>query len=259
MPSTNKRAIAWERNYQLLQEFIAEHGRFPKHREAYKGVNLGHWCLSQKQNAQSPSCDPERKEKLEAIGLLNHPKRFTWEQYKEATPSFTEEHGRLPEQSETYNGENIGALEDPRKVMYEQHWDENLQLAIQFYEEYGRFPKGNEEFQGVKIGYWCVKQRMAAKKPHYPPNRRLKLQSAGFFDADALRKAQDWEEKFQVLQSFIQDYGRPPKPEEIYQGERIGYWYLVQCRNAKNVPNYPEEYRKRLRSLGAMCRRRIAE
>lgn len=143
-----------------------------------------------------------------------------------------------------------------RKEQFDKQWEDKLQLAILFYEQYGRFPKQYEQIQGVDIGGWCARQRQLIKHQVIRPERLEKLQRAGFLgtEEDALRKAQEWEENFQVFQSFVQTYNRFPKQNESHMGVKIGYWYEVQRRNSRN-PKYPDEYRQRLISLG-MTRRK---
>ena len=60
----------WEQMFSLLEKFVIEHQRLPKRKEVYEDVNLGRWCGTQIQYAKKPNYPPERRKKLEAIGLL---------------------------------------------------------------------------------------------------------------------------------------------------------------------------------------------
>ena len=60
----------WERQYAMLESFVAEHGRLPKQKELYHGQQLGVWCAMQKQRAKKPQYPAERVQKLKDIGLL---------------------------------------------------------------------------------------------------------------------------------------------------------------------------------------------
>ena len=60
----------WERQYQLLEAFVAEYGRLPKQKEQYHDEPLGIWCAMQKQRCKKESYPAERKAKLRDIGLI---------------------------------------------------------------------------------------------------------------------------------------------------------------------------------------------
>lgn len=60
----------WERQYQLLEAFVAEYGRLPKQKEEYGGQRLGIWCTMQKQRCKKDSYPADRKAKLQEIGLI---------------------------------------------------------------------------------------------------------------------------------------------------------------------------------------------
>jgi hypothetical protein len=201
-----------------LKAFYEEYGRMPTEAETYNGENVGTWLMSQKKFIKSRNYPPDRFEKLQTL--------------------------------------NLSRKEKERKEQWQQQWDNNLQMVIQFYEENGRWPKDKESYQGVNIGTWYFKQRQAAKYPSYPPERRLKLESAGVLDAKSRKKEQDWEKNFQVLQTFIQEHNRLPISGEKYMGINIGYWCIAERRNAANLPNYPEEKLQRLISLGLCSRQK---
>ena len=67
--STTQKA-KWDRHYQLLQEFVAEYGRLPKQKEAYRDVKLGLWCTMQKQRYKKAGYLAEHRLKLQEIGLI---------------------------------------------------------------------------------------------------------------------------------------------------------------------------------------------
>ena len=66
----NTQDARWERQYQLLEAFVAEYGRLPKQKELYHGEQLGVWCAMQKQRCKKESYPASRKEKLRDIGLI---------------------------------------------------------------------------------------------------------------------------------------------------------------------------------------------
>ena len=39
----------WTNTFNLLKEFVEEFGRFPVWNEKYKNINIGNWCVSQRQ------------------------------------------------------------------------------------------------------------------------------------------------------------------------------------------------------------------
>ena len=64
------RDAKWERQYALLQRFLAEYQRFPKRDEVYEGVQLGVWCAEQKRQRNRIRYSEERLQRLKAIGLI---------------------------------------------------------------------------------------------------------------------------------------------------------------------------------------------
>ena len=64
------RDAKWERQYALLQRFLAEYQRFTKRDEVYEGVQLGVWCAEQKRQRNQMRYSEERLQKLMTIGLL---------------------------------------------------------------------------------------------------------------------------------------------------------------------------------------------
>jgi len=98
----------WEQNYQLLCAFIAEHHRMPQVLEEYRGVNLGSWYAAQKAMLQNEQYAPERRVKIEALGIRKAAGKETWEQHYGELVEFVSIYHRLPKQKEVYRGFRLG-------------------------------------------------------------------------------------------------------------------------------------------------------
>ena len=100
--------LSWEQSFALLQEYVAEQGRFPVAKERYRGYNLGNWCDAQKFLARNTDYDADRVQKLTEIGLFSTTQDAKWERHFTLLEAFVEEYGRLPKQKEIYHGEQLG-------------------------------------------------------------------------------------------------------------------------------------------------------
>jgi len=59
--------ISWDDNYNLLQEFVKENGRLPKHYDKINNIVIGKWCHRQIVKYSKEQMNDEQKHKLEAI------------------------------------------------------------------------------------------------------------------------------------------------------------------------------------------------
>ena len=182
-------ADTWPDQLALLVAFVAEHGRLPRAGgESYRGVKIGSWISTQRTNRGK--LPPERVAALEAVpgwvwGERTAAPVTPWPDWLALLGAFVTEHGRLPRQSESYQGVKIGswintqrtnrgkmtpervaALEAvPGWVWTERTaapvtpWPDWLALLGAFVMEHGRLPRAKESYRDAKIGNWIGTQR----------------------------------------------------------------------------------------------------
>lgn len=96
------------------------------------------------------------------------------------------------------------------------------------------------------LGRWAADQRMAAKKPGYPEDRRARLDVMGFVwvvrDVDAVL-----EKRFEELEAFRMEHGHCDVPRSQPGG--LALWVATQRQAAKKI-GYPEDRRARLDAMG---------
>jgi len=202
--------VKWEQNFALLQEFYAEHGRFPMQKDDYRGVKLGLWCANQRRDVANGKCLPEREEKLRTIGMIQSSTFDAhWERCFALLQKYVAQYGRFPIETEYYEDfalgkwcsnqklhvklpdypkerierlQQIGLLDTTRGAVWEQHY----QSLERFLTEYGRMPKRNELYEGFNLGAWCMEQRRKAKAGGYVRERVDKLQEIGLLPRESL-------------------------------------------------------------------------
>lgn len=67
---TASRQQKWDRNFELLKQFISENSRLPKLRELYNGTSLGAWVQNQRKMHQKGKLSPEKTQMLQEIGAV---------------------------------------------------------------------------------------------------------------------------------------------------------------------------------------------
>ena len=270
-----QKPLPWEEIYQLLKEYVAEYHKFPVAKEVYKGYGLGTWCERQKFLSKNPDYPEERLQKLREIGIFSTTQDAKWERNYQLVLEFIEEYGRLPKQKESYRGERIGHWCTMQKMRYNSEekmeklkqiglldntqitkWEEHYQQLKEFVDEFHRFPKRDEIYCDFNIGSWCAEQKQKASKGKYDPDRMEKLREIGLLENNL--KLLTWEENYQLLQEYVAEYNRFPTEKELYKGYNIGSWYQSQKALSEN-PDYPIEQLQKLEEVVVFCSPRDAK
>ncbi len=195
----------WDRNYELAKQYYHEHGNLsmPKKYETC-GVNLGYWVTRQKAAARSGKLTDYRKEKLEAIGIVQETETDAWELRARLARKYVEENEvRYISQGVVIDGIWIGkwlavqrkALEAgelstkqqkllegiPLRTKGEEAWDNAYTLAEEYYEEHGNLnvPKKYISSNGFGLGNWISYQRKLRKQGNLTDEQIQKLESIG--------------------------------------------------------------------------------
>ena len=264
--------VHWDQHFQMLQNFLAEFGRFPVERDVYHGFNIGKWCSNQKLHAKQSDFPRERMQKLMQIGFFDTTQAARWEQHFAMLEQFVAEFDRMPKRNEVYHDFCIGAWcsEQKRKAILDEYpahrrdrlreiglldfhgnvlgWDQSYALLEEFVAKHHRYPVAKEQYLGYNLGNWCEAQKFLARNTAYPADRLQKLKEIGLFSTTQDAK---WERQFAMLEDFVAEFGRLPKQKELYRGQQIGVWCAMQKQRAKK-PNYPAERVQKLKEIGLL-------
>jgi hypothetical protein len=191
----------------LIIEFHKGTGRFPKHRESYRGEKVGIACKHFRQDHKHNRLSRNIIDQLNAIGfpwqINSSPK--TDQQWADLIVEFHKEMGRSPGQDETYQNENIGSACGTIRQAYkrgrlEQNiidqlnaigfpWQINsspktpqqwVDLIVEFHKETGRSPKHGETYKGEKVGTACHHLRQDHKQGRLAQDIIAQLDAVGF-------------------------------------------------------------------------------
>ena len=189
--------VPWERFYQRLRAYHAEHG----HTRVLKREDqkLAEWVFSQRQQHTLGKLRPKRREKLESLGFDFSPQLVPWEERFDELEAYHAEHGHTrvskredqklaewvfsqrkqhrlgelrPERCEKL--ESLGFDFSPQLLPWEERFDE-LQA---YHAEHGHTRVSEREDQ--KLAQWVRHQRMQHRLGKLRPELREKLESLGF-------------------------------------------------------------------------------
>ena len=109
----------WDDKFELLKEFISEHGRFPKRDEIYKDTKIGQWCYFQRQYYKNGKLCEDKINKLQSIEFkFNNQNDSIWDDKFELLKEFISEHGRFPKSRESYKDIRIGQWCSDQRQFY---------------------------------------------------------------------------------------------------------------------------------------------
>lgn len=206
----------WERQYRLLETFIAEKQRMPQVTEVYQGVNLGAWYSAQKGLLHSDTYPVERRAKIEALGITPATAQDDWEQHYQELQSFMAEYHRMPKQKEEYRGFKLGL------------WCTRQRQRAKL-ECYSAARRKKLEQIGL----------LQSENSDESVNESMQCDYAGSY-RDSI-----WDARYQLLCAFIAEHGRLPHAKEQYQDTAIGQWYATQKSKMKK-DGYPPERKEKI-------------
>ena len=139
----------WQKNCDLLIEYVKEFKRIPSKLTQYKDVNIGSWVASQRQSKRGRGkgkITPDRIKSLEDIP------EWSWE---------------------------IGTIPEHRSEDYDTKWQEKYDLLLEYVNEFECLPKRNTKYKNVNIGGWISTQREGkkGKKDTMTPEREIALEA----------------------------------------------------------------------------------
>ena len=167
----------WNEKYELLLEFVDEFKKLPKQNEEYRDVKICQWISNQCENYKHGRISIDKIEKLENI---------------------------------KYDDKKIWKWSTNNDI-----WNDRYELLLEFIEKYKKLPVGKNEYKTIKIGLWCQTQRCKYKKNELSEDRIEKLENIKHNNKKIWVWVIDqWEENFELLLEFIDEYERLPRNNE---------------------------------------------
>ena len=249
----------WQRNYELLKEYISIEGHLPPQSTVYNGVNLGTWLAQQKKADKAGVLPSARKALLCSLGLDFETDKFEaqWHQNYNLFKEYVSAKGHLPARRTIFKGVRLGNWLTAQKVsckegrllsdreallrsigvdfdvsqedINEAQWHQNFALFKEYVDLFGQNPPTTSSFtyKGARLGDWLHRQKTAYKTGELSHARETLLRSAGIdFKISAHDKA--WHQNFALLKEYVAVEGHLPPFATIYKGVNLGFWLNAQ-------------------------------
>ena len=211
------RADVWVEKLNLVKEYINLENKVIIRNAKYKGISIGEWLQSQKDNLYKNTLSVQQKESFKKFLdeydeyiSVGFPQGYDeWHYNYKILSEFASKKGRLPKKSENkklYNWINLqklykkkGYLSDDKwmllsnlgvselqsdeelserpKTLTNRIWEKNFNLCMEHYTEKGNFPVYDCIYKDVKIGFWLSKQRQRYRHGKLLPERIEKMKS----------------------------------------------------------------------------------
>ncbi|MEK9658299.1 MAG: helicase associated domain-containing protein [bacterium] len=241
----------WEEYYTMLTLFKKEKRCWPKSNDMYKDGYLGRWCVSQRRTYKHGTLSQSRIRLLDKLGFDWSPHDTRWEHFYSRYLSFIRAYNRPPARFDVFQGNALGAwCSNQRQARnkgllsaknrqlldaigfdwgktkrdWQTNWD-SMYLALKEYmSTYHSMPK-----KGHLLSHWCQRQRQAKKTCKLTQDRIKALDDIGF----SWSNYSSWQQNFELLRDYIQQYQHMPDQRVSYKEVRLGAWAQMQRMLAK--------------------------
>ena len=243
------RRESWEHFFALLEDYVVCNGTFPPATyQTEAGVKLGIWLSNQKQDRKNGALAPDRRQKLEALGVIwDVPEQAWMDRYRQAEAYF-QCHGHLcpyqrrnaplpaglsqwltaqrkakqagklsPEKSRML--ESVGMIWD----VYQSLWETAYQQAEAYVQRHGHLRVSKDSGPDQFLGRWISTQRKNYKKGVLNEERARKLETLGMVWDAGVDSEELWEQWFRKASAYYAAHGHLNPME----GE-LRTWVLAQ-------------------------------
>ena len=202
----------WDEMFRLARAYARAHGDLLVPRECvWDGRRLGAWIGTQRyeyRTGKNPLFTPERREKLESIGMVWDVKAYRFALMCRCLAEYAAEHGtaRVPQDYVTQSGERLGIWLNRVRMAYKRgklperqrsqlealgvvwrpeelrrgSWEGWYALLRAYVQAHGAFPPaGYVTATGEKLGDWLANQRQNKRRGLLTPEREARLASLG--------------------------------------------------------------------------------
>jgi superfamily II DNA or RNA helicase len=266
----------WEKSFQRLVEYAAEHG----HTRVVRGVitadgaDLGSWVQTQRGRHSRGVLAQQYVARLEALpGWVWDVNEALWERGFELLAAYAAAHGGCDvPQSYKPDGHNLGVWvalqrangnsgklrEDYRARLealpgwtwsvLDTKWEEGFRQLQAYIAQTGTvrmLPK--YRVGSYPLGSWVGTQRDAYRRGTLSEERIRRLESLPEWSWDPL--AEKWERSFAALKGYADEHGNVRAPQDLeVDGVKLGQWASIQ-RAAYAKGKLSDERQKRLETL----------
>ncbi|MBF0425067.1 MAG: Helicase associated domain protein [Magnetococcales bacterium] len=260
---------AWEDKLAALERFRREHGHVHLPRESVLAPELALWLLEQRKRQAQGRLDPERIERLTALGVIWEQEAAEWEGMFATLERFqrARQHCVVPrdwpddpplarwvaQQRQAYRREQLSPERidrlnaisftwDSREIL----WEEMFALLMLYREAHGDCNVPDPWPDNPDLAWWVGAQRKAYQNGNLNPKWVARLNAVGFIWD--LRELQ-WREMFQVLTHFQRRFGHCLVPSSWAENPKLATWVKGQ-RRAFEEGALPPAHRALLDSVG---------
>ena len=246
---------SWDVVYEALVEFKEKYNRFPLGNEDYDGLKLSQWCKNQRALYRQEKLSEEQIQKLEAIDFPWDLNELSWISAYEEVKKLAEQLGRFPKHGDmatelaswvaaqrikfrtgTLAEDRVKLLTDigcKMNINSTVKWEYRFQQLKDFVAENGRFPENADALNDKEIRAlmtWINTQRRYYTNDKLSDEKINALEDIGFvWNINDVH----WNEMYEILVEFVQEYGRLPKRDDRYKDTAIGVWTTAQIRKTK--------------------------
>lgn len=265
----------WNKKYEELSGFARLYGHAHVPASDVQYADLYSWLILQVRNKDYLTS--EQKTKLDYLGViweLNDTREWKWHQMYQELQDFYQKngHSKVPQKwNENPKLSNWVLVQRRRyaegkirperkkkldeldfvwdfKEVFDDQWEEKYQALLHFVNEFGHC-KPPLTYTKDKLGSWVDRQRTMNSKGKLSPERKRRLEEAGFiWDCDELQE-QQWEERFQQLMAYKEKYGDCMTPINWKENRQLGIWVSTQ-RTLEKAGKLDPQKKERLDAAG---------
>ena len=265
----------WQKNYELLKEYVEAKNCLPTARTEYKGVKLGIWINNQKQAWNKGNLTDKYENMLRSVGIDFDTKinEKRWLENYDLLKEYIEEKGALPNKSTEYKGTKLGRwfihqkqadkagnLSHSHKNLLrsigvvlnvstrEKRWLKNYELLKEYISINGLLLREQTEYKGVKLGSWVRRQKRDYREGNLLSDRETMLNSIGL-KLNVSTQPKRWLYNYELLKEYVTAEGVLPATKTEYKGIRLGRWLLYQ-KQAYDDGKLSDERKNMLKAAG---------
>jgi hypothetical protein len=252
-------SLTWDEMFELLRQYHQEHGHWRVPARSRNWHGLGRWLLTQRLYARRGTLSPERRSKLESLGvqfdvLVVHER--SWDEMFDALRQFHAEHGHCnvpasdPVLTQLYRWliaqrtfVREGKLAAPKRARLEAlgvdcerrrepvfTWDERLGQLADFAVQHGHANAVQDNGAPSALVNWLSHQRFLHERGQLDPERVRRLEALGFrwTATDAT-----WHQRLAELAAFRQQHGHSHPPHRVNGRTTVLAAWCVEQRTAR--------------------------
>ena len=262
----------WNRYYQKAKEYYIRYGDLSVPKDyTVDGLKLGIWILRMRRaqaDKRTTVVTPERKAKLDSIGMIWNPLSEQWERNYLEAMHYYNEHGdlytdlkyitetgfklgywisHLRQKREDLTEEQISRLDRIGMVWDTEQYrfDEGLRHAREYFNEHGDLKVTSKYVcdDGYTLGLWLNLKRRQYTSGKLSSENIAALEQLGI----SWNPTEDkWQEMFAKAQRFFDENG----DLNVHSENKQLYTWLTRQKQRYRKGKLPEKYSERLRSIG---------